>query len=40
VNEQHSYSRRRFIGLQGYGVNLPVNDNLTRAMNPWRKLSP
>ena len=39
MNEQHSYSRRRFIGLQGYGVNLPVKDNLTRR-NAWRKLSP
>ena len=39
MSEQRSYSRRRFIGLQGYGVNLPVKDNLTRSMNAWRKLS-
>lgn len=28
------------IGLQGYGVNLPVKDNLQRSMAAWHKLAP
>jgi sugar phosphate isomerase/epimerase len=28
------------IGLQGYGVKLPVKENLLRSMNGWRKLRP
>ena len=28
------------IGLQGYGVKLPVKDNLTRSMSAWRRLNP
>lgn len=27
------------IGLQAYGVKLPVKENLTRSMNAWRKLN-
>jgi sugar phosphate isomerase/epimerase len=27
------------IGLQGYGVSVPVTDNLTRSMSAWRKLN-
>ena len=27
------------IGLQGYGVTLPVKENLSRSMNGWRKLN-
>ena len=28
------------IGLQGYGVKLPVKENLLRSVNGWRKLHP
>lgn len=28
------------IGLQGYGVKLPVKENLLQSMNGWRKLHP
>ena len=28
------------IGLQGYGVNLPVKENLLRSMAGWKKLHP
>jgi sugar phosphate isomerase/epimerase len=28
------------IGLQGYGVKLPVKENLLRSMTGWRKLHP
>jgi sugar phosphate isomerase/epimerase len=28
------------IGLQGYGVKLPVQENLLRSMTGWRKLRP
>ena len=28
------------IGLQGFGVKLPVKENLTRSMDGWRKLNP
>jgi sugar phosphate isomerase/epimerase len=28
------------VGLQGYGLQLPVEQNLTRSMAAWRKLTP
>jgi len=28
------------IGLQGYGVKLPVKDNLARSMSAWHRLNP
>ncbi|MDB6111322.1 MAG: hypothetical protein JWR69_3072 [Pedosphaera sp.] len=27
------------MGLQGYGVKLPVNENLSRSINAWKKLN-
>jgi sugar phosphate isomerase/epimerase len=28
------------IGLQGYGVKLPAEENLRRSMNAWKQLVP